>query len=117
MGNPIVHIEIPVTDLEKAKEFYSKVFGWKVYEKMGYTLFETGAPPAGSFNRVDKVKPGGCLFYIAVDDIAKKLEEIEKAGGETVRKKSELPGIGLDALFKDVFGNVLYLFTPLKKPS
>jgi len=30
MGNPIVHMEIPVTDLNKAKGFYSKLFGWKV---------------------------------------------------------------------------------------
>jgi predicted enzyme related to lactoylglutathione lyase len=32
MGNPIAHVEIPVTNLEREKEFYSKVFGWKVYE-------------------------------------------------------------------------------------
>jgi len=73
MGNPIVHVEIPVTNLEKAKEFYSKVFGWKVHEKSGFTLFESGAPIGGSFNKVDKVKSGGCLFYIAVDNIEKKL--------------------------------------------
>jgi len=115
MGDPIVHLEIPVKDVDKAKEFYSKVFGWAVHEKLGFTLFETGTPPGGSFNKVDNVNAGGCLFYIAVDNIEKKLGEIEKAGGKTLRKKRELPRIGWDALFEDVSGNVMYLFTPLKK--
>ena len=115
MGNPIVHIEIPVTNIEKAKEFYSKVFGWTIKEKLGFTLFDTGTSPPGSFSKVDKVKTGGCLFYIAVEDIEKKLKEIEKAGGKVVRKKREISQEGRDALFEDVFGNVMYLFEPLKK--
>jgi len=117
VGNPIVHLEIPVTDLNKAKEFYSKVFGWKVDldPQMGYALFETGTPPGGGFNKVDKVKVGGCLFYISVDDIEKKLKEIELAGGKTVRKKTEIPQMGWDATFTDIFGNELGLFTPVEK--
>jgi len=30
MGNPIMHVEIPVTDLNKAKTFYPKLFRWKI---------------------------------------------------------------------------------------
>ena len=117
MGNVIVHAEIPVTDLKKAKEFYSKVFDWKVQlmEEMNYALFETGAEPAGGFNKVDKVKEGGVVFYIGVDDVEKKLKEIEKAGGKAMSKKMEIPGFGWQALFKDVFGNVLGVYTPMKK--
>lgn len=117
MGNAIVHIEIPVTNLEKAKEFYSKVFGWRIYEKLGFTLFESGATIGGSFNKVNKVNAGGCLLYIAVDDIEKKLKEIEQAGGKVLRRKTKIAGIGWDALFEDVFGNVLYLFTSEKKTT
>jgi len=117
MGNPIVHVEISVTDLEKAKEFYSKVFGWKIYEKLGFTLFESGTPIGGSFNKVDKVKSGGCLLYISVDDIEKKLEEIERSGGKVLRKKTKIPEVGWDALFEDIFGNVFYLFTPQEKTT
>lgn len=118
MGSPIVHIEIPATDLNKAKNFYSKVFGWKIDimpPEMNYALFETGSPPAGGFNKVDKVTQGGCLIYLQVDDIEKKLKEIEKAGGKTVSKKTEIPQMGWYATFRDVFGNVLGLFTPIKK--
>jgi len=114
VANRIVHVEIPVTDMEKAKEFYSKIFGWKIYEKLGFTLFETGTSVGGSFGKVDKVT-GGCLLYVESEDIEKKLAEIDKAGGKIVRKKTEIPGVGWDALFKDIFGNVFYLFTSLKK--
>jgi len=117
MGNAIVHVEIPVTNLEKAKEFYSKVFGWKIYEKSGFTLFESGAQIGGSFNKVDAVKGGGCLLYIAVDDIEKKLKEIEQAGGKILQRKTEIPDVGWDALFEDIFGNVFYLFTSRKKTT
>lgn len=101
-------MEIPVTDLNKAKEFYSKLSGWKidVMPEMDYALFDPGSEPRGGFNKVDKVKEGGAILYIRVDDIKKKLKEIEKAGGKTVRKKTEVPQFGWDALFKDVFGNV-----------
>ncbi len=117
MGNPIVHIDIPVTDLSKAREFYSNVFGWKIdlVPQMGYASFETGTPPGGGFSEVNEVKAGGCLFYIFVDNIEKKLEEIERAGGKAVRKKMEIPRIGWNATFTDVFGNELGLFTAMEK--
>jgi hypothetical protein len=117
MENTICHAEIPVTDLNKAKEFYSKVFEWKieVMPEMNYATFETGTPPGGGFNKVDMVKPGGVLFYIMVENIEKKLEKIEEAGGKTVSGKSEIPNVGWMALFSDVFGNVLGLFKPMQK--
>ena len=117
MRNAIVHLEIPVTDLDKAKSFYSKLFGWKVdlMPEMDYALFDTGTPPNGGFNKVDKIGTGGCMLYIHVDDIEKKLKEIEKAGGKTVRKKTEIPQFGWNATFKDIFGNILGLFAPSMK--
>jgi len=119
LGNPIVHMEIPVTDLKKAKDWYSKLFGWKVdvMPEMGYALFDTGTPPGGGFNKVNKVNAGGCLFYISVGDIEKKLKEIERTGGKTVRAKIEIPQTGWNAAFTDIFGNELGLFTPMKKTS
>ena len=61
-----MHVEIPVTDLKKAKEFYSKLFGWKVdlLPGMNYALFETGAKPGGGFNKVDKMKADGVVIML-----------------------------------------------------
>jgi len=118
VGNEICHIEIPVTDLKRAKEFYSKVFGWTIPfidEKTGYALFDTGASLGGGFNKVAKVASSQLKIYMRVDNIEKKLQEIENAGGKTVEKALEVPGFGWEAKFSDVFGNVLGLFKPLKK--
>jgi len=117
--NPVVHVELPVTDLKKAKQFYSKLFGWKIDimpPPMNYAMFNPPPPQMSvGFSKADKVKTGGCLFYVNVDNIEKKLKEIKEAGGKTVRKKTEIPQMGWDATFKDIFGNVVGLFTPLKK--
>jgi len=117
MGNPVVHIEIPVTDFQKAKDFYSKIFRWKInyIPAMNYAMFDPGTPPRGGFIKVDKITKGGPLIYIQVDDIEKKLKEIEKAGGRTMKKKSEIPQTGWEATFTDISGNVLGLFTPMKE--
>jgi predicted enzyme related to lactoylglutathione lyase len=117
MGNPIVHVEIPVTDLNKAKTFYSKLFGWKIdiSPEMNYALFDTGTPPNGGFSKALKTGTDGYLLHIMVDDIEKKLKEIEKAGGKTVMKKTEIPQFGWYATFKDIFGNILGIFTPSMK--
>jgi predicted enzyme related to lactoylglutathione lyase len=82
---------------------------------MNYATFDTGTPPGGGFNKIDKVGTGGCLLYIKADDIEKKLKEIEKAGGKTVQTKMEIPQIGWFGTFKDIFGNTLGLFTPTMK--
>ncbi len=39
----VVHFEIPVDDLERAKKFYKSIFGWKMESltEMEYILIET----------------------------------------------------------------------------
>jgi hypothetical protein len=117
MGDPIVHVEIPVTDLNRARTFYSKLFGWSVdiTEDANYAVFDTGRPPNGGFSRILKAGESGILLHILVDDIDKKLKEIERAGGKTIREKREIPQIGWYAAFEDPFGNTLAIFTPKMK--
>jgi predicted enzyme related to lactoylglutathione lyase len=43
MANAIVHFEIPADDVQRAKRFYQKAFGWKISDpwKMDYYFVET----------------------------------------------------------------------------
>ncbi|MEA3312641.1 MAG: VOC family protein [candidate division WOR-3 bacterium] len=110
----IVHIEIPAPDLEKAKEFYSKLFNWKVeYSGMDYTLwFPAEEGVAGGFSKSAKPSTEGVLLHIGVDDIKAKLAEIEVAGGKTVTPKTKISDEwGYYAEFLDVFGNKLGLWS------
>jgi predicted enzyme related to lactoylglutathione lyase len=111
----IVHIEIPAPDLEKAAEFYSKVFGWKVdmEPEMDYALWSPGEEGVGGgFAKSDKPATEGVLLHIGVEDIEAKLREIEAAGGKTVTSKTKISDeYGYYAEFTDVFGNKLGLWS------
>ena len=110
----VVHIEIPAADQVKAAKFYESLFGWKTTrdEKMDYTLWEPSEGPGGGFSPVgENVKPGDILVHIDSDDIDADLKKVVKLGGSIVRPKTDIPGIGWFAMFKDLTGNTIALFT------
>ncbi len=51
----IVHFEIPADDIQRAKTFYSDLFGWRMESMPGmdYTMIDTfGAPGGGMMKRM-----------------------------------------------------------------
>jgi uncharacterized protein len=114
-NNTITHIEIPAPDLEKAVEFYSKLFNWQIQilPQGDYAFFRIGSTQSGGgFD--SGLKPAeekcGLQITIDVDDISVKLQEIEEAGGEISLGKTEIPGgHGCYACFRDPNGNYLQL--------
>ncbi|MBN2517508.1 MAG: VOC family protein [Candidatus Altiarchaeota archaeon] len=113
MTGEICNIEIPVLNIERAKEFYSLLFGWEVktFPMMKYANWKAGNM-TGAFSQVGRIEDSKSkvIVYMMVDDIGKKLDEIQTAGGTIVRGKVGVPGYGWTAQFKDVFGNTLGLF-------
>jgi hypothetical protein len=122
----VVHFEIPADDLERAKDFYGSVFGWQLatmampgggdYTGVTTTPFDEetmlptqpGAINGGMMQR-DDVTPAPVLT-IDVEGIDEALREIEARGGSTVSPRTEIPGMGAFAYFKDPEGNVLGLW-------
>src|SRR5215470_5429225 len=52
MANPFVHVELQTTDLKKARDFYSKLFDWKLEDSQvpgfgTYTMIGVGEGTAG----------------------------------------------------------------------
>jgi uncharacterized protein len=122
----VVHFEIPTDDIARAKEFYGSTFGWQLQDMQGeamglYTLAlttpvdektqaptEPGAINGGLMKRAaDTTSP---VITIEVDGIDDTLKKIEAGGGSTVQARTEMPGIGAFAYFKDSEGNVMGLF-------
>jgi uncharacterized protein len=115
----VVHFEIPVDDVERARAFYGTVFDWQLQpmEDMDYTVVRTtpsdeqtqmptepGAINGGLVSRsADTSAPS---VTISVDSIEEALNKIEAEGGSTVRPRTEIPGMGAYAYFKDSEGNV-----------
>ena len=116
-----VHIEISAIDLAATGKFYTDLFGWDVQHmpEMNYTTFETGSGVGGGFNPVNENMPAGITtVYVETEDIDATLAKAEKLGGKTVVPKTEIPGMGWFALFSDLTGNKIGLFTALQgQPS
>jgi uncharacterized protein len=124
--NRVVHFEIPVDDVDRAHAFYRTVFGWELQpmEDMSYTVVRT--TPSDEQTQMPK-EPGAInggltrrssetpvpSVTMAVDSIDEALRMVEAEGGATVRPRTELPGMGAYAYFKDSEGNVCGLWENL----
>jgi uncharacterized protein len=123
MPDKVVHFEIPADDVTRAREFYGGVFGWQLQEmqEMDYTLVETvpvdqktqlplepGAINGGLMKRTAETPAP--VLTVDVESIDISLKEIEAAGGSTVQPRTEIPGMGAFAYFKDSEGNVVGLW-------
>jgi predicted enzyme related to lactoylglutathione lyase len=120
----VVHFEIPVDDLDRAKSFYSSVFDWQLDtmpmadgDYTGVTTTpvddsqmptEPGAINGGMMQR-NETTPHP-VVTIDVEDINDTLQQIQIRGGSTVLPRNEIPGMGAFAYFKDPEGNVMGLW-------
>ena len=114
------HIEIPTTNVKKARKFFTNVFGWTFHDhpEMDYVTFHAGAPPNGGLEEVKKMpKRPQVNVYIEVEDIAAKLKEIKKAKGKVVMKKEKVGSMGWRAQFETPDGCVLCLWQAAPKES
>ena len=115
----IVHVEIPAVNTNEAGEFYRELFGWKItpMPEMNYTMWEAGdGDEYGGFPKVSAENPAGqVLVYIASDDIDEDLEKVVEMSGKVLHEKAEIPGMGWYGVFQDPTGNVLALYTSMKK--
>jgi predicted enzyme related to lactoylglutathione lyase len=122
MNGEVGHFEIPAKDSKRAKAFYSHVFGWKTSDSTmasaeTYTSLQTTAvdpenrpksPGAINGGLVKLREPNTApVITIVADDINASLKLVEKNGGKTVVKRTEMGDYGAYAYFKDTEGNVM----------
>ena len=108
------HIEIPFDDEERAKRFYSGVFGWQFSEAPGfegYPLYRAGPGGlGGGLGKRGEMAGETTRNYISVDDIDAAVAKIEELGGTITVPKSEIPGMGWYAAGTDSEGNTLAIY-------
>jgi len=113
MANPLVHFELMVSNPEKAKEFYGKVFDWEFNdtEMPGYTMIKTGTDPGGGMMKKPDEAPHFALsVYYLVDDIDETMKKAEAAGGRVGMPKTEIPNVGFFGFFFDPDGIPVSVF-------
>lgn len=117
-----VHFEIALRNPDNTTKFYETVFGWKISKWGGtpeYWLCSTGDGEQGidgGFARSDKPS-NGAILSITVDNIDSILETILGAGGEILRPKTPIPGVGYVAYFADPEGMPWAVFEEIGNPE
>lgn len=103
----INYIELPAKDINEAKLFFSKVFGWKFQDYgQDYVAF-SNAGIDGGFYRSDLVvsaERGSVLVVFYSGKLETTQAKIESAGGKIVKPVFDFPG-GRRFHFSDPNGN------------
>ena len=116
--NPVVYFEIPVLDLARASNFYSKVFettlnhdvvdGYQMafFDSFGGSFGATGALVVG-----DVYVPShqGCFLYFGVESIDETVERALEHGGSVLYPKKSNGDLGFVAEIQDTEGNRIAL--------
>ncbi|KAA2243566.1 VOC family protein [Chitinophaga agrisoli] len=127
----VVHFEIPADDIERARKFYSDIFGWRIQDwplqdgsvytgartvEVDETTFipkEPGAINGAIVKRDEVVKtPQVTVNVPSIDEYA---EKVKAAGGQVLKPKQEIEGTGYYAYVTDSEGNLLGLWEDIKK--
>jgi uncharacterized protein len=117
MANPFVHVELNTTDVPKAKDFYSNLFGWKLEDVAlpngTYTMIDVGEGTAGGIMQHPVPgAPSTWLAYVLVDDIAAATEKARSLGATVVKDVTEIMGAGWLSIIVDPTGATLGLWKP-----
>jgi len=109
----ITHVDIPADDVERARGFYSELFGWKINEIPGYEGYPMWQAP-------NRISGGGIAqrgeslptmrSYVEVDSIDDMLVKAEELGGRVIMAKAPISETSWYAAFEDTEGNAIGLY-------
>lgn len=107
----IDYIELSVTDIAAAKQFYTAAFGWQ-FRDYGedYAGIVGLDREVGGLSRVAAVTRGGPLVVLFSLDLEGSVASVESAGGQITTKPFAFPG-GRRFHFTDPSGNELAVWS------
>jgi predicted enzyme related to lactoylglutathione lyase len=132
MASVISHFEVYVDDLERAKKFYSDVFGW-AYQDMGPELNDyvvvypsgevTDGPATSGINggmmkrpgpapSSDTAAPNAYVCMVTIDDIDAAMERAVAAGARIDMPVMDVPTVGRMAYIRDTEMNLVGVLQP-----
>src|SRR5947209_6613912 len=103
--------EFSSTDPAKTRSFLEKVFGWRfesVQFPMGeYLSFRTPGGGQGGIRPAQAKEVPGSTSYVRVDDLDAARKKVERARGEIVLPRVDVPGMGSFFWFRAPGGPIL----------
>src|SRR5437763_1933208 len=109
MPGRLVHFELPARDTERAKTFYSALFGWRFEPWSGQDdYYMVDGEPAGAVYAVENDE-NGPVVYFDVEEIGAAIEDVRALGG-SAHGKTAITGVGWIVRCRDTEGNAFSLF-------
>ena len=128
MKNRVTHFEIQADDVDRAKDFYNKTFGWKIGQimvadnkgGMDYWGLTTGPKEDMGINGGMYKRPMDNKIYaydctIEVENIDKAIKDIKTNGGKIDVEKMEVMDVGWFARCRDTEGNTFGIMQSTNK--
>jgi predicted enzyme related to lactoylglutathione lyase len=124
LNNRVVHFEIQADDVERARKFYEKTFGWEISQMMkaeeggmDYWGLKTGPDGTPGINGGLYQRPADNKLFtydctLQVPDIDKAIDDVKNNGGTIRGEKMEIPGVGWLIGGTDTEGNRFGIMQP-----
>jgi len=114
--------ELATTNVQAAKDFYGKVFGWQFTDHdmgdMKYTLVKVNGKEFGGMWSIPKEKekhiPPHWMGYILVENLEDSLAKATKSGASIVKPADNAGEFGRFAIITDPTGAHIALWQNLK---
>ncbi|HEY2862211.1 MAG TPA: VOC family protein [Casimicrobiaceae bacterium] len=121
MANPFVHLELNSTDVASSKNFYGKLFDWKLEDVpmdagFVYTMIGVGEGTGGGMmKQMIPGAPSSWLAYVLVDDIVAATQKAGSLGAKIMKDVTEVMGMGRLSILVDPTGAMFGLWQPNRK--
>ena len=116
--NVVNWFEIPVSDMARAKAFYTGVFQRELQdlnmpdiEMAMFPMNENAMGTSGALVKYDQGNPGGngITIYFTCADCSVEAGRVEENGGKLVQPKTSIGEFGFIAMAMDTEGNMIGL--------
>lgn len=118
IANKPVWVDLASSDAAASRDFYSKVFGWKIEvnpdpQYGGYGMAEVGGKRvAGIGPKMSAEAPTAWTLYIGTDDADDLSKKVQAAGGTVVAQPFDVGDQGRMATFQDPSGAFISIWQP-----
>lgn len=91
--NRVDYVEIPVTDLKKARAFFEAMFGWS-FQEWGddYMSFNDGRMDGGFRRAAEPAPATGVLIVFFSENLERDLDRVKQLGGTISEEIFSFPG-------------------------
>src|SRR5437868_5152082 len=118
VANKPAWVDLSTSDAQAAREFYSKLFGWKVEvnpdpQYGGYGMANVGGKQvAGIGPQMSPGAPTAWSVYIGTDDADDLAKKVQTAGGTVIAPPFDVGDQGRMAVFQDPTGAFISAWQP-----